>query len=127
MRKARTADSPPAACSLTRPAPKVASMHLVAAAMSPLSSRFPRSPAGDRGSWMDGIGFTGPALALSGAAFADDAPRTIISRVGSSAEAILAADAVVGITSMLLVEAAALDRPSVSLIDFDPQAAARGA
>jgi hypothetical protein len=57
----------------------------------------------------------------------DDAPRTIISRVGSSAEAILAADAVVGITSMLLVEAAALDRPSVSLIDFDPQAAARGA
>ena len=55
----------------------------------------------------------------------DDAPRTIISRVGSSAEAILAADAVVGITSMLLVEAAALDRPSVSLIDFDPQAAAR--
>jgi hypothetical protein len=55
----------------------------------------------------------------------DDAPRTIISRVGSSAEAILAADAVVGITSMLLVEAAALNRPSVSLIDFDPQAAAR--
>lgn len=55
-----------------------------------------------------------------------DAPRTIISRTGSSAEAILAADAVVGITSMLLVEAAALGRPSVSLIDFDPQAAALG-
>jgi hypothetical protein len=55
-----------------------------------------------------------------------DSPRTIISRAGSSAEAILAADAVVGITSMLLVEAAALNRPSISLVDFDPQAAARG-
>lgn len=52
-------------------------------------------------------------------------PRLIVSRAGSSAEAILAADATVGIASMLLVEAAALDRPSFSLIDFDPQAAAQ--
>ena len=57
----------------------------------------------------------------------DQTPRTIVSRAGSSAEAVLAADAVVGITSMLLVEAAALQRPSFSLIDFDPHAAARGA
>ncbi|MDE0779539.1 MAG: hypothetical protein OSB67_02190 [Alphaproteobacteria bacterium] len=56
----------------------------------------------------------------------DYMPRTIVSQNGSSAEAILAADAVVGITSMLLVEAAALNRPSISLIDFDPQAAASG-
>ncbi|HCP00459.1 MAG: hypothetical protein CL573_01860, partial [Alphaproteobacteria bacterium] len=56
----------------------------------------------------------------------DDAPRTIVSRAGSSAEAILAADTVVGITSMLLVEAAALGRPSISLIGFDPHAAALG-
>jgi len=57
----------------------------------------------------------------------DQGPRTIVSRAGSSAEAVLAADTVVGITSMLLVEAAALGRPSFSLIDFDPHAAARGA
>jgi hypothetical protein len=57
----------------------------------------------------------------------DQGPRTIVSRAGSSAEAVLAADTVVGITSMLLVEAAALGRPSFSLIDFDPHAAARSA
>jgi len=53
--------------------------------------------------------------------------RAIVSWAGSSAEAVLAADTVVGISSMLLVEAATLDIPSISMIDFDPQAAARGA
>ena len=52
-------------------------------------------------------------------------PQTIVSCAGSSAEAVLAADAIVGISSMLLVEAATLNRPSFSLIDFDPYAAAR--
>ena len=51
----------------------------------------------------------------------------MVSNSGSSVEAILAADVVAGITSMLLVEAAALNKPSISMIDFDPEAAARGA
>ena len=54
-------------------------------------------------------------------------PRVVVLNSGSSVEAILAADVVAGITSMLLVEAAALNKPSISMIDFDPEAAARGA
>tara|TARA_Y100000588_G_C14157444_1_gene883315 strand:- start:149 stop:1186 length:1038 start_codon:yes stop_codon:yes gene_type:complete len=54
----------------------------------------------------------------------DHRPRVIVSRHGSSAEAALAADIIVGITSMLLVEAATLKRPTLSLIGFNPQAAA---
>tara|TARA_B100000029_G_scaffold407532_1_gene408496 strand:- start:4017 stop:5069 length:1053 start_codon:yes stop_codon:yes gene_type:complete len=54
----------------------------------------------------------------------DQLPRVIISREGTSAEAILAADSVFGITSMLLVEAASLGRRAQSLIDFNPNSAA---
>ncbi len=54
----------------------------------------------------------------------DMKPRTLVSRDGSSAQAILAADTVVGISSMMLVEAASIGRPAHSMIDFDPAAAA---
>jgi hypothetical protein len=54
----------------------------------------------------------------------DTKPRTLVSRDGSSAQAILAADTIVGISSMMLVEAASIGRPAHSMIDFDPAAAA---